>query len=143
MARKYIDFEVMKESWNTYSLRDGTKLKIRIILTAVWKDTTGDSTTHRVTLERQLVCLCDPTLQGEPNTRPPTPEELKESVEVSSCKYKTTQYETGEYLLDDGFRVAVHCNMSNIARTSLFDHQGNRLYLLDATGNASLTPPQN
>ena len=36
MTHKYIDFEVIKESWNKYNLQDGTTFKHRSILQSVW-----------------------------------------------------------------------------------------------------------
>ena len=139
MTRRYLDFEVIKESWDVYTLHDGTKLKIRVMLKTAWVNT-DDPTTVRVDVEQQNVCLCDPAIQGSPGAEQYTPEQLGKHVEVSHCKYDTTRYDACEYLLDDGSRLVVHCTVSNIARTSLFDNRGDRIYVITATGNATHTP---
>lgn len=140
MTRKYLDFEIIKESWDTYSLQDGTKLKARFVLKSAWIDQT-DKADRRVELDLHQAILCDPSMQGKPDSKQYTPEQMSKYVEVKHCKYTTMQYEPSEYILDDGSRLLVHCTIANISRTTLFDAVGNRIYLVRATGNATVTPP--
>lgn len=71
MARKYLDFEIVKESWNKYSLQDGTKLKIRTILISVSADQTDSVTKHNAEIDTCQVWLCDPSVQGTPDAHTP------------------------------------------------------------------------
>ena len=142
MARKYIDFEVIKESWNKYSLQDGTKFKVRSILQSVWAEKVGGKIKHNVEVAQHQVWLCDPTVQGKPSTEQYEPKQLEENIEVKRCPYTTIQYEPSEYVLDDGSRIVLHDTLVNIARTSLFNAVGDRIYIVTSTGQMSVAPPQ-
>ena len=142
MVRKYLDFEVIKESWNKYSLQDGTKFKVRTILESVWSEQEKGMIKHNVTVTNIHVWLCDSTVQGEPSTKQRTPKQLEESIEVQSCPYTTIQYEPSEYVLDDGSRIVLHDTLVNIARTSLFNNVGDRIYIIKSTGQMSVEPAQ-
>ncbi len=141
MNRKYLDFEVIKESWNKYSLQDGTKLKSRAMLKSVWTEEVDGTTKHNVEIDQQQVCLCDPSVQGEPSTMSYPKEQLEGGIDVKNCRYTTLQYEPSEYLLDDGTKILLHVSLLNIARTRFFDHVGNRIYLTDATGQMNVERP--
>ena len=142
MVRKYVDFEVIKESWNKYSLQDGTKFKVRSILQSVWTEKVDGKTKHNVEVAQHQVWLCDPSVQGNPDTRQYAPEQLGENIEVKRCLYTTIQYESSEYMLDDGFRIVMHDTLDNIARTSLFNAVGDRIYIVTSTGQLNVTPPE-
>jgi len=47
-------------------------------------------------------------------------------------------HEPSEYHLDDNSRVLIHQNVMSIARTKLFDQEGNRIYLVDVTGSLNV-----
>ena len=143
MARKYLDFKVIKESWNKYSLQDGTKFKVRTMLKVVWTDRVDETTKHNTEIDMFQVWLCDPTVQGEPDTKQYTMKQLKESVEVAHCPYTTLQYEPSEYELDDGYRIILHNTLVNIARTSLCKADGDRIYIAELTGHMTVASPQN
>ena len=142
MTRKYIDFEIIKESWNKYSLQDGTKFKDRSILKLIWVEQEKEQTKHNVEVTQNQVWLCDPMIQGEPSTQQYTSKQLEASIEAKRCPYTTIQYEPSEYILDDDTRIVLHNTLVNIARTSLFNHIGNRIYVVTSTAQMSVTPPQ-
>ena len=142
MARKYLDFEVIKESWDTYSLRDGTTLKMQCTLKSAWVEQDGKQLVHRAELSKFETVLCDPKLQGKPEPKPYTLEQLNSNVEVKYCDHSNIKYEPSEYLLDDGHRILIHYNIVNIARTTLYNAEGDRVYLVTAAANVTITPPQ-
>ena len=82
MARKYVDFEVIKESWNKYGLQDGTKFKVRAMLKSVWTDQADGKAKHNAEIDTHQVTLCDPAVQGKPDPRIYTQEQLEENIEV-------------------------------------------------------------
>lgn len=139
MTRKYLDFDIIKESWDTYSLQDGTKLKVRNILKSVWTEQT-DKPLLRFEMGTEQVLLCAPELQGQPDTKQYTPDQLSQYMEVKHCNYTTLQYEPSEYILDDGSRIVMHCTITNIARSNRFDATGNRVYQIELSGNIAVTP---
>ena len=143
MPRKYIDFEVIKESWDKYSLQDGTKIKIRSVLQAVWVDQEDGKTMHNAEIDTLQVWLCDTAVQGKPDASVYTPKQLEENVEMKHCNYTTLQYEPSEYELDDGSRIILHHTLVNIARTRLFNAVGDRIHIVRSTGSMNVTPPQN
>ena len=87
--------------------------------------------------EPKIVCLCDESVRGEPTQEKYTQEQILQSIEIEHCKYTTLNYEPSEYTLDDNTHVVVHHNVLNIARTHLFDREGDRIYNVNV--NASLT----
>lgn len=143
MSRKYLDFEIIKESWNKYSLQDGTKVKVRAILKSVWAEQAGGKTRHNAEIDTYQVWLCDPAVQGGPGANAYTQQQMEAGIEVKHCNYTTLQYEPSEYELDDGARIILHTTLVNIARTRLFNAVGDRIYLVTLTGQMNVTPPQN
>ena len=143
MARKYIDFEVIKEAWNKYELQDGTKLKVRTILQEVWVEKTNGGLIHRTSISQIQTWLCDPKVQGKPDTTVYTKEQIQKHIEVQKCPYTTLQYEPSEYLLDDGTQLMIHSNLLGIARTSLYHNTGDRIYLPDSNIHVNVQTPPN
>ncbi len=71
-TRRYLDFEVIKESWNKYSPGNGTKLKTRVMLELVWH-TEEDKKQHAFGITNSIIVMCDPSLQGSKNQTKYTP----------------------------------------------------------------------
>lgn len=142
MGRRYVDFEIIKEAWNKYDLQDGTMLKARTTLQSVWLERDGTRSKHSVEVSQNQVWMCDPALQGAPDTRKHTQDQLKASIEIQRCAYTTMQYEPSEYILDDGTHMVLHNTLINIARTGLFNHAGDRIYIATITGHLNVTPAQ-
>ncbi len=142
MVRKYIDFDIIKETWNKYELQDGTKLKIRSELHLAWTEQVKGKTVYRVTTNHQQTCLCDPKTQGKPDNTLHPPEQLQKHIDVQKCPHTTMQYEPSEYLLDDGTQIIIHDNLINVARTSLYDARGDRIYLIESNSQMSVKIPQ-
>ena len=143
MNRKYIDFEVIKESWNKYSLQDGTILKARTVLESFWEEQTKGQRRYRAATDTRCVWLCDPSLQGKPGNTNYDLEQVKKNVEMESCPYTTLQYEPSEYRLDNGARIMFHYTLVNISRTSLFNVVGDRVYLVTASEQMNVIRSEN
>ena len=141
LVRKYVDFDVTKETWNKYELQDGSKLKIRSELHLVWTEKVDGKMTHRVTAQQNQLWLCDPKMQGKPDSTRYTMEQLQKHVDVRKCAYTTMQYEPSEYLLDDGTQIVIHDNLLNVARTSLYDANGDRIYIVESNSQMSVKAP--
>lgn len=127
-SKKYLDFEVIKEKWNKYSLKDGSNLKTRLILKSVWYTIQDDKKNYAFDIHQITTMMCDSTLQGQKNQTKYSKEKINSSIEVRNCPYDTIAYEINEYLLDDSTKIQIHSNLSNLARTSLFGSNGDRIY---------------
>ena len=139
---KYVDFEIIKEDWNKYELQDGTKLKTRLMLKRVKLTQNAGQIKHNLEIDHITIFLCDPKMQGKPDTTRYTQKQLQANIEVTNCPYTTLRYEPYEYELDDGTRLVLHNTLVNIARTRLFDVEGNRYYVANITNQVTVTPPK-
>lgn len=140
--RKYLDFEIIKEPWNKYSLKDGSKLKTRVMLTAAWHIEENGIREYSVEIETFNIFMCDPSLQGTKNQTRYTEEQIRKNIEVDDSRYTTISYETNEYLLDDNTRIIIHSNIEKINRTRLFDENGDRIYDISMQASVTITPPK-
>ena len=113
-TRKYLDFEIDKESWNKYSLKDGSKLKTRVILESAWYIEKDGKKEYSVNIKNFTVIMCDPSLQGIKNQTKYTQEQIQQNIEVEDSRYDTISYEANEYLLDDTTRILIHSNITKI-----------------------------
>jgi len=140
--RKYLDFEIVKESWNKYGLQDGSKLKTRIILKSVWTLQKDKKKYYSSDIQSSHVMMCDPSLQGTKNDTKFTKEQIQKNVEVEDSRYDTISYEASEYILDDTTRILIHTNIIKISRTKLYDRNGDRIYVVELQASITVTPPK-
>ncbi len=129
--RNYLDFEIVKEEWNKYSLSDSSKLKTRVMLKSAWFTEKDKIKNYGFDIQNNSVMMCDPSLQGEKNQTKYTKEQLQQNIDVDSCRSTTIAYESNEYLLDDGTKILIHSNLGKISRTKLFNQIGDRIYHVD------------
>lgn len=141
-TRKYLDFEIVKEPWNKYSLSDGSKLKTRVILRSAWFSEKDNKKNYGVDIRNFTVMMCDPSLQGTKNETNYTKEQLNSNIEVEDCRYDTIGYEANEYLLDDTTRILIHSNITKISRSKLYNRKGDRIYHVDLQASITITPPK-
>ena len=140
--RKYIDFEIIKEPWNKYSLKDGSILKTRIMLETVWYTMINNKKRYSIRTKSSNVVMCAPTLQGPKSQTRYTPQQLQQNIDVDDSRYDTISYEANEYLLDDGTKILIHVNIIKISRTKLFNMDGDRIYVVDAGADMTITVPK-
>lgn len=127
---KPINFDIIKNSWNVYSLNDGTIYKSRFVLKEIWQKKDGKGRTqYGFTGNNEQVWLCNPDKRGPPDTKQYTTEEMKANLDLRMCSYTTVRYEPSEYSLPDDVRVKIFELIINLSRTSLFDSRGDRHYI--------------
>lgn len=143
MSHTYVDFEIVKEPWNKYSLADGSKLKTRVILKSVWFEKKNEKKEYKFDMENKTEMFCDTALQDAPNTTKWTPEDYNKNIDVNNCRYDTIAYEATEYLLDDGTQIVIHSNIGKIQRTKLYNGKGDRIYLVNNQLGVNITPQKN
>lgn len=136
---RFIEFEIIKEPWNKYQISDGSVLKTRIILTEVERvkaakpEFGADSRTL-------LVLSADPPLKGEPGKEQYTAREIEEAVERKDLRYDTLSQEFNEYVLDDGTKIKIYSNITNIDRTRLRNAKGDPIYKIAPSIQIEIKP---
>jgi len=141
-TRRYLDFEIVKESWNKYGLSDGSKLKTRIIIKSAWYFEKDGKKNYSLDMQYFTVIMCDPSLQGTKNQTKWSKEQLQKNIEVEDSRYDTIAYEANEYILDDTTKIIIHSNITKISRTKLYDARGDRIYSVDLNASVTITPPK-
>lgn len=136
---KPVNFEVLKEKWNEYNLKDGSTIKTRMILNSVFSEQNGNEKKYTFDCQ-QTTSVVSPTLMGAPDTTSHTLKSMKENIDTRTCPYDTASYEVNEYILDDATSLLINTNITNISRTSLHDKNGSRVYVVDVTGQMMIKP---
>lgn len=135
-----LDFEIIKEPWNKYQIADNSVLKVRTILTKVERRM-KDNKPYFKTKDRALIVInADPSLKGEPDPKDYTNQEIKEAVAKKDMRYDTISQEFNEYILDDGTKIKIYTNVTNIDRSSLFNIEGDPIYNVSSTNQVEIRP---
>ena len=137
---QFIDFEIIKEPWNKYQISDGSVLKTRIILTEVERVMKGTKPEFSVNSQTLVVLSADPSLKGEPSTERHTAREIEEAIERKDIRYDTLSQEFNEYILDDGTKIKIYSNITNIDRTKLHNAKGNPIYKIAPSIQIEIKP---
>lgn len=135
MAKEFeLDFEVLREPWNKYSLRDGSSVKSRYILMKVKKREStkeGEKTAYGVEGQNiTVIYSVPPELKGPPSKRTYTPQELSSSIVVDDVGYSTLSEEWNEYVVEDGTKIRVKDTVVKVSRTDKSDKNGDPIYLV-------------
>ena len=123
-----IEFEILKEPWNKYQLRDNSVLKTRTILKSVRRITQKNETQYQVDAQSLTVVHADPALRGSPNPNQISNDEILKNIELEDMRYDSLAQESNEYQLDDGTKIKIHNNITSISRSSLKDQHGDPIY---------------
>jgi hypothetical protein len=120
MSRNYLDFEVKKEIWNKYLLKDGVTLTLKIILINVTLDGTD--------------ALGGPQLGFQINNviGVRQPKEWKELPKDDDVQIEKATEDWNEYKLSNGFLLKFKPIVSQIVRTGTVDAVGNPIYAIQA-----------
>lgn len=132
-----VDFTPINEKWETYKLSDGTKLKVKLIITGVFRTEIYDPTTgepaYAFNWQTPIVIVeCPPNLKGEPSPQPITPEQAQKNVvEVVDFESTAKEENWNVYNLSDGSVLRAKLVITRIAKTSLYDVTGEPYYLVN------------
>ena len=130
MNRERMRFKTIKDPWCIYELQDGTTFKIRYALKEVWVEQNKVKVSYKFEAVLRQEWKCSPNLIGNSSDHKYTQEELNANIEVENCPYDTKQYERSEFNIENKARVVLHPNLIRISRTSLFDENGDRKYII-------------
>ena len=133
-TRPPLDFIVTREDWCRYDLSDNSILKVKVVLTKVYKN------------QGQLMCEIHPihviltNEQGDSDPRAYSAEELKASIK-GDIRFTTVIEDWNEYVVDDGTTIKIRPLVLKIAKTSKFDSKGFPKYICEIRGNMKMEPP--
>lgn len=130
---KSIDFEIIKEPWNKYQLSDNSIVKTRTILKRIDRVTKGEKTSFTMDAQTLTVIYAEPSLRGTPNKQKITENDLIKSIDKPNMRYDTIAQEFNEYYLDNGTKIKIFTNVTNVSRTTLKDNRGDPIYSIKST----------
>ncbi len=134
-TRSPLDFMVSREDWCRYDLSDNAILKVKVVLTKVYKN------------KGQLMCEIHPihviltNERGNPDSKNYSAEELKASI-INNIQFSTIIQDWNEYVVDDGTSINIQPLVLRIAKTSKFDSNGFPKYICEIQGNMKMDPPR-
>lgn len=130
-----LDFEVLREPWNKYNLRDGSNIKSRYVMTKVKKrePTSKEDEKTAYGIEGQNITITynvPEELEGPPSKQRYGPRELSRSIVEDDVGYSTLSEEWNEYIVEDGTRIRVKDTIVKVSRTNKTDKNGDPIYLV-------------
>ena len=135
-----VDFKVESEHWQYYDLSDGSKLKIKLVLTQVLRSRNqvnkiGEPIYSWNAPTFLSIVSCLNRLRSQPTDIPITPDHIADSIDVEVDFKKVNQNdEWNVYILTDGTTLQLKPKVNGIARTKLKGQAGEPIYTV-ATGN--------
>lgn len=135
MDETELDFEILREPWNKYSLKDGTNLKSRFILLKIKKRLAPATVTEKKTeygFEGQNLTVAynvPSELKGPSSNAQYSPQQLSESKK-DDISYDTLGEEWNEYVLEDGTTLRIKNTVVSVSRTDKADKNGDPVYFV-------------
>jgi hypothetical protein len=133
-----LDFEIEKEEWNTYELKDGVKIKGRIIILRIAKPRNSPPGQYGVQNQNIFVTYAPNSLKGVPSTPPPMDQIDRSSmypVEVTHSNEIWNVY----HILRTGDRIKVKLVANEVFRVKdIFDRSSNPYYIV--TSGVMISP---
>ncbi|MDI6847600.1 MAG: hypothetical protein QMD23_05665 [Candidatus Bathyarchaeia archaeon] len=149
---EYVDFEVKKESWNRYRLKDGAILKTKFVLISVLAEKGFKDKIRRAKTEKGIGVEfifqssnvmgveVPPSLMGEPTTVHYSPQELEASVVEDEIDFETVAESWNVYRLNNEIYMKVRNSPIRVRRTNKSDSRGVPIYLVDFTADVKVLP---
>jgi hypothetical protein len=133
LERPPVDFIVTREDWCRYDLSDNVILKVKVVLTRVFKQ------------QGQLYCDFQPIYviltneRGNPDSNTKSVEELQ-SLAKEDVRFTAVSQDWNEYVVDDGTTIRIQPIVTKVVKTSKFDRNGFPVYLCNIQGNMTMNP---
>ena len=145
MDETEIDFEILREPWNKYTLKDGAYLRIRFIILKIKKRQVPVTVTEKKTeygFEGQnlVVAYSVPDELKGPATNNRYTKEDFEAGKKEEIAYDTLSEEWNEYFLDDGTTLRLKNTLTNVSRTDKVDKNGDPIYFIQSTQLLGVKP---
>lgn len=123
------EFRIIREDWNVLELEDKAILRIRpVILFLVQSETGGDNQGLKVRWNTQIA-VWGPE-KGDPSEGPIPVEKIRENIVEENLQFRFLQEGQSEYTFEDGNRLFLKVTPVRFDKSSLFDKDGERAYLV-------------
>lgn len=142
-SQREIEFDVLREPWNKYSLEDGSYIRSKYILTK-FRSSTPD-TEGRVSISfdgRPIVVAYNipESLKGEPASSPHSHQAILDARN-EELRYSVISEEWNEYIAEDGSKIRIKDSITRVFTTNLFDATGDPVYSIEHGTLVQGTPP--
>jgi hypothetical protein len=145
--KRDMDFEVIREPWNKYGLREGPTLSTRFVLLKLHKleqlkpDGTVEKQGYGVEGQTlQAISNVPEKLKGQADTNAYSPQELQNSIVANDVGVDTLAEEWNDYVAEDGTKIRVKNSVVEVSRTSKFDKNGEPIYLISSSQQVAVKP---
>ncbi len=133
LERPPLDFIVTREDWCRYNLSDNAILKVKVVLTRVYKQQ------GQLYSNFQPIYVILTNERGAPDSNIQSLQELQSSI-VRKVSFSTITQDWNEYVVDDGTTIRIQPIVTKVVKTSKFDPKGFPIYLCDIRGNMETKP---
>lgn len=130
----YGEFDVVKEGWNWYKLRDGSKLKTKFVLVKAVFSGVDEIGGVRVSVNSSnVVGSVDvpPNLKGTPSDKKYSREELASSVVEEDIPFDILNEGWNEYRFKNDVQLSVKLTLVKVSRTNKYLPDGDPIYLVN------------
>lgn len=140
---EFVDFDVVREEWNTYELSDETRLRFKFVLVDVFRTRKYDSLgqpVYQFGSTNVVSVRAPPRLRGLPTVPPPAPDDLPKGA-VGEVEVRTLQEFWNEYQLKDGMILKVRPVLVGATKTKFFDPLGQPTYIVQSQNVTKVNVP--
>ena len=134
LVRPPLDFIVTREDWCRYDLSDEAILKVKVVLTRVFKQQ------GQLYSDFQPIHVILTNERGTPDSNIKSLQELQSSI-VREVRFTIIIQDWNEYVVDDGTTIKIQPIVTKVVKTSKFDPRGFPVYLCDIQGNMDTESP--
>lgn len=138
-----INFEIIREPWNFYELEDDIVLKNRLVLKRVFRKKEDTGIGYSLGSQNLTVITHVPDkLKGPESERKISQVNLREHIVRDNVRFDTLREEWNEYVTEDGASIRLKLTLVNVAKTSLYDKEGDPIYIANTSTMANIRPPK-
>jgi hypothetical protein len=134
LVRPPLDFIVTREDWCRFDLSDNTILKVKVILTKVYRQQ------GQLYSDFQPIYVVLTNERGTPDLNIKSLQELQSSA-GKDIRFTTVYQDWNEYVVDDGTIIRIQPIVTKVVKTSKFDSKGFPVYLCNIQGNMDTKAP--
>lgn len=126
---EFTDFEIIREEWNILELEDDAILRIRPVMLFLIKSEDKPQREELQVRWNTQTSVLGPE-KGDPNDAPLPTELIRENIVEENLRFRFLKEGQSEYVLEDGHRLFLQVTPVRFDKSSLFDKDGERAYLV-------------
>lgn len=133
LVRPPLDFIVKREDWCRYDLSDDAILKVKVVLTRVFRQQ------GQLYSDFQPIYVILTNERGIPDLSVKSVQELQ-SLSEKDIRFTAISQDWNEYVVDDDTTIKIQPIVTKVVKTSKFDRNGFPVYLCNIQGNMVIDP---